>query len=104
MTLLYIYILLLRGLKMRRYTLTIGLFDKDTKRQKFSHEIERKISEFENRLHILELSYKKVLIAKVSGTKISSSGDITMDYELMVELNHKPTSMHGMTFQEKVQV
>ena len=28
---------------MRRYTLTIGLLDKDTKRQKFSHELARKI-------------------------------------------------------------
>lgn len=67
-------------------------------------EIERKISEFENRLHILELSYKKVLIAKASGTKISSYGDITMDYELMVELNRKPPFMLGLTFQESYRV
>lgn len=28
---------------MRRYTLTIGLFDKDTKKQKFSHALARNI-------------------------------------------------------------
>lgn len=28
---------------MRRYTLTIGLFDKDTKKQKFSYDLARKI-------------------------------------------------------------
>ena len=42
MTLLYLY-LIIKGLKMRRYTLTIGLFDKDTKKQKFSHALARNI-------------------------------------------------------------